>query len=79
VPFQCALDIEGVTSGQVTCYELVPRWDKAVECYKRNKKKTHTLDSNDLTNDYISENNNTSSSIQDQETAENNLIDLLVA
>jgi DNA-binding transcriptional regulator YdaS (Cro superfamily) len=31
MPFQCALDIETATSGQVTCYELVPRCEKDVE------------------------------------------------
>jgi DNA-binding transcriptional regulator YdaS (Cro superfamily) len=30
LPFQCAIDIEKATSGQVTCAELVPKWEKVV-------------------------------------------------
>jgi DNA-binding transcriptional regulator YdaS (Cro superfamily) len=41
VPFQYALDIEAATSGQVTCYELLPRWEKVIEHCLQNKAKVN--------------------------------------
>jgi DNA-binding transcriptional regulator YdaS (Cro superfamily) len=41
LPYPCALEIENATAGQVTCYELVPKWEKVVEACQRNLNKTH--------------------------------------
>lgn len=37
LPYQCAVDIEKATSGQVTCYELVPEWEKVADHCKQQK------------------------------------------
>src|SRR5438128_841273 len=79
VPFQCALDIESATSGQVTCDELVPRWEKVVAHCSRNKEEINyarcTSHVNSLTIQGSSENSNISELAQNQQDIENNLID----
>jgi DNA-binding transcriptional regulator YdaS (Cro superfamily) len=71
VPYQFALDIENATLGQVTCYELVPKWEKVVEHCKRNKEEVNDIPPvfhvNNLTTDGVSENTNPPDSIQDQD------------
>ena len=53
VPFLCAIDIETATLGQITCYELVPEWERIVEhClrYKNEIKNTGCIsDTSNLT------------------------------
>jgi DNA-binding transcriptional regulator YdaS (Cro superfamily) len=68
VPFQSALDIEAATSGQVTCYELVPRWEKVIEHCRRNNEIndiSHVPCVNRLTT--VLENKDTINSTQDKE------------
>jgi DNA-binding transcriptional regulator YdaS (Cro superfamily) len=70
IPFQCALDIETATSGQVTCYELVPRWEEAVEHCQQNKAEindtSHVPCVNSSKTDRVLENKNAVDLTQDK-------------